>query len=328
MENNDENKEELDNKKLMDDLNELEDDENSKKAQFKQKIKNNKENIIIVIAIILLILCIIIYYNNRMNNEDDVISFEDDYSDYLSDFDEYILEEKYNDTDYESIDDNEISNIENYNEEDIYSEENNVYSNSDEYEEERVKARFEAQKSNILVSNTAISVNKKIIATITNNNAESIYGVSVYAVFYNEANQIMEITTDVIGLLKPNSSYYWKLEDTPEGYTRYDIFIKKDVYMYEDDFEYRNEDILYTDTLNGRKVTIDVNNTTEEDIDYVEFSIIYYDSQNNILDLETVSGYDLAGNGNIKVVGSGVWNSTEKKDVQFDRYEIVLNYAA
>lgn len=300
MENNDENKEEVDNKKLIEDINNLEDDENSKKAQFKKKIKNNKENIVIIIVIIAIIICIAIFLKERYN-EKSILGSEDNIE-----YDENALENLFKD---------------NENDFEIDKNENHV----SDYDETKLKADFQAQKSNIIVSNVSTDINKKVIASIQNNNTNSIYDIEVYAVFYNEANQIVGIDTDYISVLKANSSYYWKVENTPENYTRYDTFVTKDTYFYDEEIVDKTEKISCTNSLSENQVTVNIKST--EYIDEFELSIIYYDSQNNILDVENISGYELEENENMEYVSYGIWNETENKEVPFERYEVIVNYA-
>lgn len=317
---------EIDNKKLIEDLNELEDDENSKKNRTKQKLK---ENFIIILVIICLLAGAFFYCYKK--------SYEND--DYYIENDEYISRPMYDETMfYEEIGNTLIENseginnsIESYDFENTNNDFEEEFSDiteygNYEYYEKKEMSRFETIKSNMPL-NIANSVNNEIIATIKNNNSETVYEILLYAVFYNENNQIIKIVTDSIDCLKSNDTYYWKIEEAPTNYSRYDIFYDKEYYDIFEESEYITNDISYTDSLENGNVILKVSNNSEVNPIFAIFTIAYYDSQNNLLDIEKIETVEIPKKKKINIKGAGVWNFEEKKDILFDRYEVVLEGA-
>ena len=122
---------ELDNQKLMDELDGLDDDENSKKAQVRGKLKKNKENIIIAIILIVVVGIVLYYYNYKSDSEYSDEYYED-YIDINEDVYDYEVQEQMRKSNFEtqkqniqivkqsiSINNELILNMTNQNNEDI-----------------------------------------------------------------------------------------------------------------------------------------------------------------------------------------------------------------
>lgn len=276
---------ELDNQKLMDELDGLDDDENSKKAQVRGKLKKNKENIIIAIILIVVVGIVLYYYNYKDDSE-----YSDEYYE-----------------DYRDIN------------EDVYDY---------EVQEQIRKSNFETQKQNIQIVKQSISINNELILNMTNQNSENITNILVYVVYYDESNKIIDIKKQYIDYFKANSSRFLKFEELPKNQVRYETFITKEDF-YDESYKdyYLNDYISIANELKNGEINITLKNNYTEEINCVGFSIVYYDLQDNILDVKETYIYDIKSGDEERIIDSGIWNDEQNELVNYARYEVILNEA-
>ena len=276
---------ELDNQKLMDELDGLDDDENSKKAQVRGKLKKNKENIIIAIILIVVVGIVLYYYNYKDDSE-----YSDEYYE-----------------DYRDIN------------EDVYDY---------EVQEQIRKSNFETQKQNIQIVKQSISINNELILNMTNQNNEDITNILVYVVYYDESNKIIDIKKQYIDYFKANSSRFLKFEELPKNQVRYETFITKEDF-YDESYKdyYLNDYISVANELKNGEINITLKNNYTEEINCVGFSIVYYDLQDNILDVKETYIYDIKSGDEERIIDSGIWNDEKNELVSYARYEVILNEA-
>lgn len=276
---------ELDNQKLMDELDGLDDDENSKKAQVRGKLKKNKENIIIAIILIVVVGIVLYYYNYKGDSE-----YSDEY------YEDYI----------------DIN-------EDVYDY---------EVQEQMRKSNFETQKQNIQIVKQSISINNELILNMTNQNNEDITDILVYVVYYDESNKIIDIKKQYIDYFKANSSRFLKFEELPKNQVRYETFITKEDF-YDESYKdyYLNDYISIANELKNGEINITLKNNYTEEINCVGFSIVYYDLQDNILDVKETYIYDIKSGDEERIIDSGIWNDEKNELVSYARYEVILNEA-
>lgn len=276
---------ELDNQKLMDELDGLDDDENSKKAQVRGKLKKNKENIIIAIILIVVVGIVLYYYNYKSDSE-----YSDEYYE-----------------DYRDIN------------EDVYDY---------EVQEQIRKSNFETQKQNIQIVKQSISINNELILNMTNQNNEDITNILVYVVYYDESNKIIDIKKQYIDYFKANSSRFLKFEELPKNQVRYETFITKEDF-YDESYKdyYLNDYISVANELKNGEINITLKNNYTEEINCVGFSIVYYDLQDNILDVKETYIYDIKSGDEERIIDSGIWNDEKNELVNYARYEVILNEA-
>ena len=255
---------ELDNQKLMDELDGLDDDENSKKAQVRGKLKKNKENIIIAIILIVVVGIVLYYYNYKDDSE-----YSDEYYE-----------------DYRDIN------------EDVYDY---------EVQEQIRKSNFETQKQNIQIVKQSISINNELILNMTNQNNEDITNILVYVVYYDESNKIIDIKKQYIDYFKANSSRFLKFEELPKNQVRYETFITKEDF-YDESYKdyYLNDYISVANELKNGEINITLKNNYTEEINCVGFSIVYYDLQDNILDVKETYIYDIKSGDEERIIDSGI----------------------
>ena len=122
-----------------------------------------------------------------------------------------------------------------------------------------------------------------------------------------------------------NNKKYLKIDETPTDYDRFEVFVDKDSF-----FEFRDEllhdNLKYDSYIEDDVLQIELKNNGKK-IDRANFTIIYFDKNKSILDIETVSDFDIGKylGGNIR--GYGVWDKNNSEYVEYDSYEIILDYA-
>lgn len=180
--------EELNSKKLIEDLNNLEDDKNSKKAKLKEKLKKNSKIIIIVSLIVIALIYLVIY------------KFEDIYFYF---YDNFVDDDLYSDFD-------------------LYLEEFNPES----YDEEGRKAEIEKQKANINIKEIK-DESDGIVLNIENNNETDMNDFEVYLIFYDENNKVIDVVSETVSYMAAGSLQFLNLCEEMPNYARYDTLIKK-----------------------------------------------------------------------------------------------------
>jgi hypothetical protein len=77
----------------------------------------------------------------------------------------------------------------------------------------------------------------------------------------------------------------------------------------------------------GKLEEIEILNTSDKKIDIIEFSVIYYDSKDELLTVESRYCFDLKKGKSEKVDFYGIWNEETGEDIEYDHYEVKVNYA-
>lgn len=212
---------------------------------------------------------------------------------------------------------------------------NNLFENIDEEysdeeilnymsKEENAKNKFEEQKNNIIIKNTLFSKNKELMAIISNNNSEAITDLKVEVVFYNGENKIVEIDSAILGIVEKDTEAYVKFLNTPEEFERYEFFISKDYYWY-DNLEYVTNQISYEIVDNRDFKNLVVKNNSSKDISEVDFQIVYYDENNTVIDVENAYVEELKKNRTqTRKIYLDIWDNKTYNKIEYNRYEINL----
>ena len=173
-----------------------------------------------------------------------------------------------------------------------------------------------------------ISINNELILNMTNQNNEDITDILVYVVYYDESNKIIDIKKQYIDYFKANSSRFLKFEELPKNQVRYETFITKEDF-YDESYKdyYLNDYISIANELKNGEINITLKNNYTEEINCVGFSIVYYDLQDNILDVKETYIYDIKSGHEERIIDSGIWNDEKNELVNYARYEVILNEA-
>lgn len=201
--------------------------------------------------------------------------------------------------------------------EDIQEDESQNYT----IQETELKNKFEEQKNNIVIKDSFLNFNKELIAAVENNNDEAITDLKVEIIFYDGENKPIEIDSAVVGIIEKNSKYYVKFFETPEKFERYEFLISKDYYFYDSE-EVITDQISYEIVENKKLV---VKNNSSKEISEINFQIVYYDKNNNVMDIEDIYMYDLKKKRTqVEELMLDIFNNETYESVEYEKYEIKL----
>lgn len=275
------------NKKLMDEIDEL---ENNNVIDGNCEAINNKNGISIknIIITVIIVAILAFLYTCYTSYDGDVKSMLYDYEDY----------EEF---DYES-----------------YQE-----------EIEDVEENFTTQKENFIFSRIGRNANGNLLLSLENKNKEDFKDVDVYAVFFDGEDKIIGIDRYSVTYVKGESKIYFSLYDVPDTFEKCDFFVEKKYFDVDEYTEIFNDKIEFFAESIDEYIEISFRNNSDEDIDLVSFSIIYYDKDNNILDIEETYEFDIEQNKTKTIYGGGCkyFNEDTWEKLEYDHYEVVLNSA-
>lgn len=196
----------------------------------------------------------------------------------------------------------------------------------EEYEtrELEIKNKFKEQQSKIIIKDSFLNFNKELIATVENNNNEAITDLNIEVIFYNGENKPIEIDSTVVGIVEKNSKYYVKFYETPEEFERYEFLVSKDYYLYDNE-DIVTDQISYEVVENKEEAKIVVKNNSSKEISEVDFQILYYDKENNVIDVEYVSLYEIKKKRTqTETMYLEIFDKKTYDAVEYEKYEVNL----
>lgn len=298
----------MDNKKLIEEIDKLENEPIKEKTRDAIFTKKNKsyENILLAIIIGIIILCVCLSYNDF-----EIFNFSESGSSENS-MEEYEEDSKVSILDFENLDDK--NNVEDIEKTEIKQDK--------EMTQDEMKEKFKQQKEKIIVKEGIITKSNKLMVVLENQNSELIENFEVFAIFYDGNDQICKIDSKSMVALKPNSVAYVDFNKNIETFERYEIFIAKE-YYYNSRHIFLDDYVKYVANKDeeSRKILIDIKNNSNKKIDCISFSVVLYDKNNNIVQVVSDTEYDIKKNGKGEASIYVPWNT------EYDRYEVVLNYA-
>lgn len=253
--------------------------------------KTKTEKIVLIIVIVIIIGLMIIAFLN--NNELDKVESNID-----------LNEEYYNGISYE-----EFQNL-------SYKEKEKVN-----------KEKFNEQKNNLLITTQGLDINGNLMILMENNNDVPVYDLNMYTIFYDGENKPISITQKRIYLIDEASKNYFTIDKTPENFERYDFLITNENYSSSNYISHK-KDISFESYKNeDDRITIKGKNNSSSEINYIIFSIIYYDSSDKIIAIEEVIEYGLDKNKKFETYDYSLYKDDTYEKVEYSRYEVVLNSA-
>lgn len=284
-----------DNKDLINEIDNL--DDNTEVIKEKSTSHEKAFTIIVIVIIIAALFMMYLFYkgiyivSNKENKQDD-------FSAYL-----------------ENIDNNE--------------EENNAENEEIDYEErEKQKIqKFEEQKNNLIITSQILDIDGKLISTIHNGNQESIENLLVQVIFYDGEDKPIKIDQNTIDIFDSETDYYMFFEDTPKGYERCEFLItKKDYYDF---YISRKNDISFNveENNNDDENVIEIvgKNNSNDKVRKINFAIVYYNENDQIIAIREESQYDVKKQKEFKLkINSRLYSYESYEDVPYSRYEVIL----
>ena len=196
------------------------------------------------------------------------------------------------------------------------------YKEDIDYEElnENEEKKLEEEVSNIII-------NRNLGIVINNQNGETTSGILIQVIFYNSENKPIKIAENSINILESNIDYYITFTNTPEEYERYEFLISKE---YEDLSikSFKNSITYDVKEKNEDEIIISGKNSSSEIIDEIEFLLIYFDENDNILAVDNIYEYDIGKKKKFEIEEYlELYDDEYFEEVPYSRYEVVLTSA-
>ena len=288
----------MDNKKLMDAIDSLDNDKNYEIKQaakaareaknedaIKDKNSSDKANVVLVVIFIILIATAIFYYTSPITKEK-----------------EFLLNES-------GVSDNGNGTVTMF-----APEGTEVVSASD----------LEKIKDNIVIEKEFFDVDGKLNFLVKNKNSIDVNNITVSTVFYNGLDKIIAIDEGNINVLSSGAEQYLTYTETPESAERYEILVEVD--NSSQSYKSYLKDVSFECfvTEEEDEVIIRGKNNSESKLDLVEFEIVYYGEEDKILLVEHAMDFDIKRNRDFELNEYISIYDEEYKEIPYTRYEIRL----
>ena len=288
----------MDNKKLMDAIDSLDNDQNYEIKQaakaareaknedaIKDKNSSDKANVVLVVIFIILIATAIFYYTSPITKEK-----------------EFLLKES-------GVSDNGNGTVTMF-----APEGTEVVSASD----------LEKIKDNIVIEKEFFDVDGKLNFLVKNKNSIDVNNITVSTVFYNGLDKIIAIDEGNINVLSSGAEQYLTYTETPESAERYEILVEVD--NSSQSYKSYLKDVSFECfvTEEEDEVIIRGKNNSESKLDLVEFEIVYYGEEDKILLVEHAMDFDIKRNRDFELNEYISIYDEEYKEIPYTRYEIRL----
>ena len=288
----------MDNKKLMDAIDSLDNDKNYEIKQaakaareaknedaIKDKNSSDKANVVLVVIFIILIATAIFYYTSPITKEK-----------------EFLLNES-------GVSDNGNGTVTMF-----APEGTEVVSVND----------LEKIKDNIVIEKEFFDVDGKLNFLVKNKNSIDVNNITVSTVFYNGLDKIIAIDEGNINVLSSGAEQYITYTETPESAERYEILVEVD--NSSQSYKSYLKDVSFECfvTEDEDEVIIRGKNNSESKLDLVEFEIVYYGEEDKILLVEHAMDFDIKRNRDFELNEYISIYDEEYKEIPYTRYEIRL----
>lgn len=288
----------MDNKKLMDAIDSLDNDKNYEIKQaakaareaknedaIKDKNSSDKANVVLVVIFLILIATAIFYYTSPITKEK-----------------EFLLNES-------GVSDNGNGTVTMF-----APEGTEVVSVSD----------LEKIKDNIVIEKEFFDVDGKLNFLVKNKNSIDVNNITVSTVFYNGLDKIIAIDEGNINVLSSGAEQYLTYTETPESAERYEILVEVD--NSSQSYKSYLKDVSFECfvTEEEDEVIIRGKNNSESKLDLVEFEIVYYGEEDKILLVEHAMDFDIKRNRDFELNEYISIYDEEYKEIPYTRYEIRL----
>lgn len=288
----------MDNKKLMDAIDSLDNDKNYEIKQaakaareaknedvIKDKNSSDKANVVLVVIFIILIATAIFYYTSPITKEK-----------------EFLLNES-------GVSDNGNGTVTMF-----APEGTEVVSVND----------LEKIKDNIVIEKEFFDVDGKLNFLVKNKNSIDVNNITVSTVFYNGSDKIIAIDEGNINVLSSGAEQYLTYTETPENAERYEILVEVD--NSSQSYKSYLKDVSFECfvTEEEDEVIIRGKNNSESKLDLVEFEIVYYGEEDKILLVEHAMDFDIKRNRDFELNEYISIYDEEYKEIPYTRYEIRL----
>lgn len=179
--------------------------------------------------------------------------------------------------------------------------------------------QFEEYKKNVEISKIIKAQEESYIVVENNNNVE-MNDLELYVIYYDQNDNPIEIESLYFSSILPNSKSASALYNLPEKFTSFKFLLKPGLNGF-DYYKSCPEDIIYNYIEDESTIMIFGENISDSKIDTVTFLVIYYNENNEIVDISVNSDFDITENQKY------VFKVYKDLELEFDRYEVILQEA-
>ena len=258
--------------------------------------------IIIVLIIILMIIGVSIYFLIKKSSGEETNRFETGIDNIFGRFQEDVAEESE-----EPAEPVVTENKDNDEKIIIHDEE---YMTNRKENNEKIESKSIYKDEN----------NKTLLASFTNKNENAILNVSIYMVYYDKSNKIVDIDVKKLDAVAARTTFYCTFEDRSSYYKKYEAYAICEEFgkatSVGDKIEYEVEDSSKKESI------LSIKNNSEEEIEYVQFTIKYYDEKNKMTIVNYVeeSNFTAGESRNIKLEHE----LSDGTEINYEKYEVEL----
>ena len=160
----------------------------------------------------------------------------------------------------------------------------------------------------------------KLVVLVKNNNNVAV-DLDIEVEFYDADGLIAGSDSDSLMAVGANAEVAVEMYSTPESFDNYKIYV--DVATTEQISYFDKVELVHNN--NGEEIVVQVKNNSQDEIDYIEVGIVYYQG-------DKVVGYDYDNEIDIKPERSANFNlyyphDDDYDDVNFDTYKVFINEA-
>ena len=211
---------------------------------------------------------------------------------------------------------------------DVVDEEYTYSSGYGDDEEQYNLNVFLKQKENLIISQLGLNVEKKLMISIANKNREHMDDLELYAVFYDGENNVVDINNSRIDLIKSGAIRYMLVENSKTDYERVEIFITKKYFWNSSEFIFVDDQLKYAVNEEDGELKFKLKNESDKTIDMADFTIVYYDKNDKIINIGEIREYDIKKNKTAEATDYILWDyNYSSEEPPFERYDVIMNYA-
>ncbi len=160
----------------------------------------------------------------------------------------------------------------------------------------------------------------KLVVLVKNNNNVAV-DLDIEVEFYDADGLIAGSDSDSLMAVGANAEVAVEMYSTPESFDNYKIYV--DVTATEQISYFDKVELVHNN--NGEEIVVQVKNNSQDEIDYIEVGIVYYQG-------DKVVGYDYDNEIDIKPERSANFSlyyphDDDYDDVNFDTYKVFINEA-
>lgn len=165
-----------------------------------------------------------------------------------------------------------------------------------------------------------LAENENLIVFATNNNATPV-DMEIEVEFYDDEGKFLGSSSDDLVAVGGKKEVVMEMLNTPENFSTYKIYVNAEK---SEEVEYFDE-IEMTHNDNGRKIAVQVKNKSEDTIEFMTVSVVYY-NHGKIVGIMDESAT------NVKSGRSGNFNidypyASEYESAKFDDYKVFITEA-